>query len=153
MNEWRTLCCLPLLLLGLAACSTLNSAAGGNTEQDARAALNWGFQRNGLRIDIDADTALNRYDNEAHTLVVAVMQTAEPTPFYQLLGNEALLHKILLNGGTPPGALHFARFAITPGRQQLIVLDRIAATQHVGVIAAYYGVSPAKTAQLFKIPV
>ncbi|WP_410497877.1 type VI secretion system lipoprotein TssJ [Chitinibacter sp. S2-10] len=147
---------LVVLLLGfaglLSGCSSLNQAMGGNSEKDALIQASWGFAAEGIAIKVDASPALNFYDAQPHPLVLAVVQLTESTPFYQLLADENQLTKIL-QGDKPPAAfLSIRRYAILPGQQALIRLDRSQNTRLIGVIPAYFGENIAKSARLFNVP-
>ncbi|WP_176216832.1 type VI secretion lipoprotein TssJ [Andreprevotia lacus] len=134
-------------------CSSINKALGGNSAKDALAQTSWDYGAGGIVVKADTDAALNRYDGEAHTLVLAVIQTAEAAAFYQLLDNADQLGKLLQGDRPGAGILQVSRYAIEPNRQARIVLDRTQGAKFVGIVAAYYGVAPAGTARLFNLPV
>ncbi|KAF0815354.1 hypothetical protein IGB42_00435 [Andreprevotia sp. IGB-42] len=147
------LCLLGFALALTSACTSMNKAMGGNSEKDALAATTWDYGPGGIELKVDTDVALNRYDGEAHSLVLAVIQTADAAPFYQLLDNAELLQKTLQGGKPPAGLLQVVRFAIEPDRQAAMRIDRTQGARFVGVVAAFYGIAPSSTAMLFNLPV
>lgn len=135
------------------SCSSINSAMGGNSEKDALANIVWSYGPNALQLSLDSDAALNTYDGEAHSVVLAVVQSAEPAPFYSQLQTPDTLAKLLQTGQPTPGLLQVTRYAVEPGHQTMVQLDRAQGAKYAGVIVAYYGVPLARTAKLFNLPV
>ena len=144
---------LALLLACLGGCSSLNSALGGTSEQQALTQVQWNYGSAALRLEISSDAALNSYDGEAHSVVLAVVQTSEPEAFYQFLETPDIVAKVLQGTRGPAGLLQTTRYAIEPGRKAKIRLDRAQGAHYVGVIVAFYDVPVAKTAKLFNLPV
>jgi len=140
-------------VLSASGCTAINKAMGGNSEKDALAETSCNYAEGGIVLKVSTPADLNRYDNEAHSLVVAVLQTADSIPFYQLLDDAGGLEQVLQGGKPPAGVLHVVRYAIEPARQVEIRLDRAQDARQVGVIAAFYGVAPVRTAKLFNFPV
>ncbi len=147
------LCAMGFGAFSASGCTAINKAMGGNSEKDALADTSWNYAANGIVLKVSTATDLNRYDNEAHSLVLAVVQTADSIPFYQLLDDVGGLEQVLQGGKPPSGILYVGRYAIEPARQVEIRLDRAQGARQVGLIAAFYGVAPSRTARLFNFPV
>jgi type VI secretion system VasD/TssJ family lipoprotein len=145
---------LVLPLLGaLYGCSSLNSALGGNSEKQALTETQWNYASAALTLKVSTDAALNNYDGEAHSVVLAVVQSSEAGPFYQLLDTPEQAARVLQGGRPPSGLQQVTRYALEPGRKASIRLDRAQGARFLGVIAAFYDVPLAKTARLFNLPV
>lgn len=141
-------------LLSITGCSTVNQALGGNSEKEALMNVKWEYGTGALRLAVDADPALNNYDGQAHSVVLAIVQSADPTAFYQPIETPSAALSTLLETGQPtPGLLQVTRYAIEPGKKTAIQLDRAQGAKYVGIIVAYYGIPLTKTAKLFNIPV
>lgn len=149
----KSLLAVPLIALLASGCSSLNSAMGGVGEKEALAALQWNYGAAALRLVVQTDATLNNYDGEAHSVVLAVVQTSEPGPFYQQLEEPDAAAKLLQGEKPPTGLLQVTRFALEPGRNAQIQLDRAQSARYVGVIAGFYDVPLAKTSKLFNLPV
>ncbi|MDQ8021118.1 MAG: type VI secretion lipoprotein TssJ [Moraxellaceae bacterium] len=136
----------------LAGCS-LNSMLGGNTEREALAALDWSFESRAIEARVDTAPALNRYDDQAHSLVLMVVQSADADAVRKLFADESALTRALLSGQTPAGLLSVSRYALVePGRQARFALDRQTKAQYIGVVAAYFGKPLQEGSRLFQIP-
>jgi type VI secretion system VasD/TssJ family lipoprotein len=151
--SWPTIrLALPLYVL-LAGCSSLNSMMGGNTEKQALAGVQWNYGNAALRVDVDTDAALNSYDGEAHSVVLALVQAADPGAFYQFLDTPDLVAKVLQGSRPPSTLLQVTRYALEPARKAQIRLDRAQGARYLGIVAAFYDVPVAKGAKLFNLPV
>lgn len=148
---------LSLLLSGLgivsSGCTSVNKLFGGNSTQDALTNVKWDYGAGAIQLLIEADSALNHYDGQAHSVVLAIIQSTEAAPFYQLFNTPDTLDMLLETGQLPPGLTQVTRYAIEPGKKTALQLDRAQGAKYVGFIVAYYGVELAKTAKLFNLPV
>jgi hypothetical protein len=130
----------------------VNSLLGGNSEAEAKGAVEWGSGRDAISINATADRMLNRYDGLSHTVVLNVVQVAEPAPFRALVTSPGLLQKAMF-GVEAAGVLALERVVIEPGMPKTVSLDRVDRARYVGIIAAYYAGTLAHNAYLFQIGV
>src|SRR5690625_722609 len=86
---------LASLLVFIQGCSSVNSAMGGNTQKEAKAEVNWDYQRNGIQIELIAGPDINAYFNQPHTLILGVLQLEDSKPFLQLLNDPKTLTTML----------------------------------------------------------
>lgn len=151
---WKAGACLAAaaLVTVLAGCSTANSLMGGNTRKEAVAEIAWDFARNAILVEVEADTRLNQYGGEAHTLVLGVYQMEDSAAFYKLIADAALVGKSLESGKGGEGFVHFARYVVTPGQRSILSLDRAQKAKFVGIAAGYYQIEAARSARLFEVP-
>ena len=137
----------------LAGCGTVNSLMGGNSEAEAKAALEWSYAPGAISIELRSDARLNVYDDAPHTLVLAIVQTVDPNLFKALLADETAVARLLATGQSNPPMTAVERVIVEPGRSRTIRLDRAQMAQYFGVIAGYYQLDPVSNARLFRIPV
>jgi type VI secretion system VasD/TssJ family lipoprotein len=151
--------CRPFLRWAFAAvallqgCGSVNSMMGGNSEQEAKAAMQWSYARSAITINLRSDPKLNLYYGSPHTLVLAVAQVTDPNVFKTLLSDEIAVSRLLATGQGGPAMLAVDRLIVEPGRTQTVQLDRAQMAQYFGIIAGYYLLEPIQNARLFKIPV
>jgi type VI secretion system VasD/TssJ family lipoprotein len=155
LRAWRVAgACLAASVAGvtLSGCATANSMMGGNTRKEAVAEIAWGFARNAILVEVEADPRLNEYGGEAHTLLLGVYQMEDSAAFYKLIADAALVGKSLESGKGGEGFVHFARYVVTPGQHSILQLDRAQKAKFVGIAAGYYQIEAARSARLFEVP-
>jgi len=143
---------LASLLLVAQGCSSVNSAMGGNTEKEAKAEVDWGYQRNGIQLELIAGTDLNAYFDQAHTLVLGVLQLQDSKAFLQLLNDPKTLTGMLASGNAGPDILQMDRYVVSPGKRDILDIDRVQDARFVGIVAGYYKFDPVGASRLFRIP-
>jgi type VI secretion system VasD/TssJ family lipoprotein len=146
MRITKTLLLLAVILLQ--ACSLF----GGNEPKDAKAEVNWGYQKNGIMLNLLTSKGLNWQNNQEHTLVFAVYQFSDEKTFLKLLANPADIQKSLVNGQNVDGILQLDRYILMPGKQTTVQLDRVQNTKFVGFIAGYYNFDAAANSRYYRIP-
>lgn len=143
---------LVFLLFILQGCSSMNSALGGNSQKEAKAEVSWAYQRNGIQIELLAAPDLNAYFNQPHTLVLGVMQLEDSKPFLQLLGDPKALTTLLAGGKPTPDILQLDRYVVSPGKRDILDIDRVQDARYVGIVAGYYTFDSTAASRLFRIP-
>ena len=126
---------------------------GGNSEKEAKAAIEWSYAPGAISIDLRSDPGLNLYDGAPHTLVLAIVQTIDPNLFKALLADETAVSRLLATGQAIPPLTAVERVIVEPGRTKTVKVDRAQLAQYFGLIAGYYQLDPVRNARLFKIPV
>lgn len=144
---------LACLLLVLQGCASVNSAMGGNTEKEAKAEVTWAYQRNGIQIELIAGSDLNAYFNQPHTVVLGVLQLEDSKSFLQLLNDRKTLTHMLASGDIGSDILHMDRYVVSPGKRDILDIDRVQDARYVGIVAGYYNFDPPGAARLFRIPI
>lgn len=143
---------LLLAALTAAGCSTANSMLGGNSSKEAMAQVSWDYARDAVMVEVNAAPDLNAYGGESHTLLLGVYQMAEADAFHKLLADPAALAKTLESGKAGDGFALFGRYVVKPGQHSILVLDRAQKARYVGIVGAYYAMTPEGAARLFEIP-
>ena len=141
------------LLLALAGCSSINSTLGGSSEQEALGKVVWNYAENAITLNTVADPRLNEHEAQAHTLVLAVVQMADPNAFTALLADTGAVAKLLETGKPVAGLLAVDRFIVKPGVRATNKLGRAQFAQYFGIIPGYFQIDPKINARLFPIGV
>jgi type VI secretion system VasD/TssJ family lipoprotein len=126
---------------------------GGNSQKEAKAEVSWGYQKNGVMIELVSSNDLNFYANEPHTLVMGVYQLSDSKTFMKMLTNVPQMMKGLETGKTEDGVLSLERYVVSPGRRTTMKIDRVQDARFIGIFAAYYqNRGSASAARLFNVP-
>jgi len=134
---------LLLLALQLTACS--GTSAPPQPE--------WTLAEKAVRLTFKADAQVNFYDEQPHTVAVAVYQLAEPGGFSQLLTYPTGLQQVLTGGKELPPSLASDQFFLQPGESVEKVYDRAEGAKWLVIAAGLYTASPKESGLLEKIPV
>ncbi len=137
----------------LSGCSSVNSMLGGNTQKEAKAEIDWAYEKEGIWLQLASDAQLNIYDNDSHTLVLGIYQLSETQSFYKLLTDKPQISTDLLTGQASKQVLQFDRYVLSPGKATVLKLDRAQGAKFVGMIAGYYDFNAINAARLFRVPV
>ena len=140
-------------IFSLTGCSSLNSMLGGNSPKEAKAEVEWAYQKEGIWLQLASDQQLNTYNNEPHTLVMGIYQLSETQSFFKLLSDQGQITKDLLTGQTGKQVVQFDRYVISPGKATVLKLDRAQGAKFIGMIAGYYDFNAENAARLFRVPV
>ena len=124
----------------------------GTDAKQAVAQVDWSFASDAILIEIHADDLLNRYDTQAHTILLGVFQTADADTFRKFVADPAAMSKALANAEPNPAILKAVRYVVQPGRHTILSIDRAAKAKVVGVVAGFYSMDVKSSARLFEIP-
>lgn len=132
-----------LLAFLLAACSASTPAPQPE----------WSLAEKAIRLTFRADKQVNFFDDQPHTVAVAVYQLAEPNGFSQLLSYPTGLQQMLTASKELPPSLASDHFFLQPGETTEKVYDRAEGAKWIVLAAGLYAAPPEKTALLEKIPI
>jgi type VI secretion system VasD/TssJ family lipoprotein len=104
-------------------------------------------------LNIKADSMLNQYNGEPHTLVLCVYQLSVPDVFKEMVKNDEGLSRLMSCNSFGDSVTAYQRAIVNPGEVTSIVIDREKGTLFVGLVAGYYESLPGKSTKLFKIPI
>src|SRR5690606_34399096 len=95
---------------------------------------------------------INAYFNQPHTLILGVLQLEDSKPFLQLLNDPRTLTAMLASGKPNSDILQMDRYVVSPGKRDILDIDRVQDARFVGIVAGYYNFDPSGAARLFRIP-
>ncbi len=110
------------------------------------------FQTNGIVIEFLADSLLNRYQDDPHTLRLIVYQLSDTKTYNQLVKTQDGIRTLLAGGYPDESFLIYEDFVINPGDLDALELDRSKDAKYLAVIAGYYSLKPGQVDHLFEIP-
>jgi type VI secretion system VasD/TssJ family lipoprotein len=113
----------------------------------------WSYQRDAIRLVLNADPQLNEHDGLPHTLHLCLYQLRDPNAFNQLSGDEDGLYLLLDCGVFDPTVTSFQRLTIQPGQQLSQSFDRAEGSRYVGIAAGYYIIEKERITRFLKIPI
>ena len=115
--------------------------------------VEWGYEKNGVRLYLTADSQLNLYQGIPHTLYLCVYQLKDPNGFNELTRNEDGLSKLLGCTRFDASIARSHSFTLHPGEALTEMLDRAEGAKYVGLAAGYYSFEKENMTRLFEVPV
>jgi type VI secretion system VasD/TssJ family lipoprotein len=115
--------------------------------------VKWTFAAKAIEIRFKADATLNYYDDEPHTLAVAVYQMSDPSVYLSYGVNREKLTEIMEAHRFDPSVTSFDQFFFQPGEERVIRIDRAENSRFVGIVAGYFQSDPDQVTRLFEVPV
>lgn len=138
-----------VLMALLAGCGMFNT----KSRDEALKELTWSYEADGIQLQVEADPMLNATDGQPHTLLLVLVQMADPNAFTAYSRQKDKLASLLLAESAPDGMLDLQRFYIEPGSKRDIKIPRIESAKYVGLAAGYAHLDPSRSARLYQIGV
>lgn len=113
----------------------------------------WGYEKNGIRLELKAEHQLNLYEGSPHTLYLCVYQLKDPNAFNELIRDEEGLAKLLECSRFDSSVAISRSLTIHPGEELTELLDRAEGAKYVGLVAGYYSFEKENMTRLFEVPV
>jgi type VI secretion system VasD/TssJ family lipoprotein len=113
----------------------------------------WSYQRDAIRLVLDADPQLNSHDGLPHTLALCLYQLRDPNAFNQLSGDKDGLYLLLSCNVFDPSVTSFQRLTVQPGQELSQSFDRAEGSRYVGIAAGYFTLEKERMIRFLKIPV
>ncbi len=146
-KHFRMLYLLPSVIL---LCSCASKSVPVASEQIP--VSQWSYEEEAIHLDLKADSQLNLYDGNPHTLHICVYQLRDPNAFEPLTGDEDGLYELLECGSFDPSVRSSKILIMRPGQHANISLDRAEETKCVAIVAGYYSLEKDGIIRLFDIP-
>lgn len=150
LEVWIEILCILIAIFYLTSCA---SKADTNTATVTPEKSIWSFDPLGVYIQYSADKLLNMYENEPHTLIMAVYQLDNINVFNDLIKNRDGLEKLLQVQRFDTSAVGMDKIIIQPGQEKTVVLNRAENARWIGIVAGYYNLESGQVSRLFNIPV
>jgi type VI secretion system VasD/TssJ family lipoprotein len=113
----------------------------------------WRYEKEAIKVTLEADPQLNLYNNMAHTLQLCVYQLKDPNGFNQLRETEEGLYKLLEGGMFDASVANFKRLNMSPGQSTPFTMDRAEGAKYIGIAAGYATIQKDRITRLIDIPV
>lgn len=131
-----------LISFSLVACTTV-------TRQNTT----WEYAKDAITLDIKADRDLNMYDDESHTLAMAIIQVSSPKKYTKLLQTTEGLSEAIANDTKFDDLTGFDRIYVSPAEETTVSLDRHKDTKYVFIVFGYADVTDvSKNSYMLDIP-
>lgn len=140
------------MAIAIGGCSSLGGKSTEEKTDQAKAKVNWSFEKEGIWLELAAQTDLNFYANRSHSLVLGVWQVEDEKVFVKLMGDPSSVSHALATGTLPKAVLQLDRYVIQPDTRTLLKIDRVQNAKYVGLVAGYYVFEPARSARYYRIP-
>lgn len=113
----------------------------------------WTYEKDAVKVEIQADPLLNQDDGKAHTLSLCLYQLRDPNGFNQLSGDREGLYRLLECKLFDPGVASSKRLIVNPGETTTLVMDRAENAKYLAVAAGYYTIEKERITRLIDIPI
>jgi len=113
----------------------------------------WTYEKDAVKIEIQADTMLNQDNGKAHTLSLCLYQLRDPNGFNQLSQDRDGLYRLLECKLFDAGVASAKRMIVNPGETTTLVMDRAENAKYMAVAAGYYTIESERITRLIDIPV
>ncbi|MFY9346222.1 MAG: type VI secretion system lipoprotein TssJ [Orrella sp.] len=140
------------MAISIGGCSSLGGKSTEEKTDQAKAKVSWSFEKEGIWLELAAQTDLNFYANRSHSLVLGVWQVDDEKVFVKLMGDPNAISHALATGTLPKAVLQLDRYVIQPDTRTLLKIDRVQDAKYVGIVAGYYVFDPARSARYYRIP-
>jgi len=112
----------------------------------------WRYEKEAVQLHLEADSQLNLYDDNPHTLVLCVYQLRDPNAFNQLTEDEDGLYKLLECESFDSSVVGSKRLIVRPDQHVDTNLDRAEGARYVAIVAGYYLMDKENIVRLYDVP-
>ena len=112
----------------------------------------WTYEKEAIRLHIQADSKLNLDEGEAHTLLLCAYQLSDPNTFNQLSNDQDGLYQLLECSLFGEGAAAAKWMILQPGQDINMTLDRAEGARYVAIVAGYYILERDRMVKMVDIP-
>ncbi|AGF79246.1 type VI secretion lipoprotein, VC_A0113 family [Desulfocapsa sulfexigens DSM 10523] len=113
----------------------------------------WVYEKDSITMRIKADHLLNLNEGTPHTLMVGIYQLRNKAMFEQLASNSDGIYQLLDCEPFDSSVTSVKRLFIQPEQDLTIVMDRLAGTKHIGLVAGYFVLQKERMVRTINIPV
>ena len=110
------------------------------------------YEPEAIQLHLKADSKLNLFQNDPHSLSLCVYQLTDPNAFNQRLGDEEGLYELLECKRFDSSVATSKRLIILPKREVEETLDRGEGAKYVAIVAGYFTLQKDHMVRLFEIP-
>ena len=113
----------------------------------------WKMMKEGITLNLKADTQLNQSKGKAYTLYLVVYQLINPNMFNQLSQDTEGLAKLLESRIFDSSVASVKSMIVYPGSDITYRMDRAEGARYVGVVAGYNVMEKERMVRIFDVPV
>lgn len=145
MKKYLTLATLLCFLVLLSAC--------GSKVPPPPPTPQWVFEQDAITMRLKSSNTLNLNEGTPHTLMIGLYQLRNKSMFNQLASNTDGIYQLLDCKAFDSSVTSVERLFVHPGQDLTIVMDRLAGTKHVGLVAGYFILQKERMVRIIDIPV
>ena len=110
------------------------------------------FEKEIIKLILQADPQLNLYKNIAHTIQLCVYQLKDPDGFNQFTETDEGRYKLLEGGMFDARIANFMCLNMSPGQIIPFTMDRVEGARYIGIVAGYATLQKDHIAKLITLP-
>ncbi len=134
-------------------CLVLLSSCGSSGPPPPPPTPQWVFAKDAVTMRIKANYLLNVNEGTPHTLMLGVYQLRSKSMFEQLASNTDGIYQLLDCERFDSSVTTVKRLFIQPDEDLTIVMDRLAGTKYVGLVAGYFVLQKNRMVRVVDVPV
>lgn len=113
----------------------------------------WTYARDAVIVRINADSTLNVYEDQPHTVRLVLYQLTARDAFDEYAATREGLQALLECERFDPSVVAFDNVTVRPGEKRTLRFDRSEEARWVGAVAGYYRLTPGLVSRVADIPV
>ena len=133
-----------VVFMALVACAVTGCSARTQAAKPAQG----GFDREVINVVIKSDPQLNRFEKNAHALLLCLYQLKDPNGFSQLAQDRDGIPKLLECSRFDATVVNAKQFVVQPGQELKVVRGRGEGARYIGVATGYYCLGREKVTEL-----
>lgn len=112
----------------------------------------WVMEPEGVSLRVVASPQLNWFDERPHSVVLKVIQASDSLDFERNRAAPFVLQGMLAGNLDNSRFLDVRTYAIDPGADTVITLDRLDLARYVGIVVGFYRLDGRESARLVAVP-
>lgn len=145
MKQILTLATLLCCLFALSSC--------GSKVPPPPPAPQWVYEQDAITMRLKSSNSLNLNEGVPHTLMIGLYQLRDKAMFNQLASNTDGIYQLLDCKVFDSSVAKVERLFVHPDQDLTIVMDRLAGTKHIGLVAGYFILQKERMVRVIDIPV
>jgi type VI secretion system VasD/TssJ family lipoprotein len=113
----------------------------------------WQYEKEAISLHIMADTRLNLFQKQSHSLLLCIYHLRDPNAFNQLLNQKDSLTRLLECERFDPSVVLARQLVVQPGQELTEVMDRAEGARFVNIAAGYYDLRKEAVIRAYEVPV
>ena len=136
----------------LLCCLVLLSSCGSKTPPPLPVPQ-WTFEQDAITMRLKSNNLLNLNEGTPHTQMIGLYQLRSKTMFNQLASNDDGIYQLLDCKAFDSSVTTVKRLFVQPDQDLSIVMDRLAGTKYIGIVAGYFVLQKERMVRVIDIPV
>ncbi len=139
--------------LAILLCCLFFISACGSKKPAPLPVPQWNYERDAITIRLKSNQLLNQNEGVPHTLMIGLYQLRNKHMFEQLAANQDGLYQLLDCKPFDTSVTSVKRLFVQPDQDITIVMDRLAGTKHIAIVAGYMVLQQTRMVRIIDVPV